>query len=55
MVDGDFNVDMSKLEGNTRDKNISAALATPFIEDMGAHFLLRCKLWARYGWTCSML
>ena len=45
LVYGNSNVDLINTEGNTRDKDTKAALYTLGMEDMGAHLLLKCKLW----------
>ena len=41
LVAGDFNVNLEDPEGDHREEDITAAMATEGLEDMSAHFLLR--------------
>ena len=55
LVAGDFNVRLSKLEGDRRGEDIVAALATAVLEDMSVHFLPRRRSWCRDGRTWIMI
>ena len=55
LVDVEFNMNLSKIEGNTQDKEIFAALATTVIYNMVTHFLLQRKSWAKHRKTRGML
>ena len=53
-MDVDFNADMVDPEGSTLTEEITAALATAGLEDIGANLLPRRKSWLRDGRTWSM-
>ena len=55
LVAGNFNVKLSKPEGNWRGEDIAAALATEGLKYMLAHFLLHWRSWFRDGRTWSMI
>ena len=43
LVEGDFNTNLTALEGRGRDKGISAAMKEEGLEEMRGHFLTRNK------------
>ena len=51
MVVGDFNVDITVLEGNRRAENIATDLATAGVEEMAQHFMPQRRRWNRYRRT----
>ena len=55
MVVGDFNIDLTNLEVNIRDKEIMSSLATARMEDTGDHFLPKCKPCSRGRRMWSMI
>ena len=55
MESGNFNTDLTTLEGHVWDKVIAEALSTSSLEGMSAHLLPQCKLLLRNGWTWSMI
>ena len=55
LVAGDFNVNLAEPEGDRREEDITADMATEGLEDMLAHFLPCRRSWCRDGWTWSMI
>ena len=55
LVAGDMNKNLAEPEGDWREEDIAAKMATKGLEDMSAHFLPRRRPWCRYGRTWSML
>ena len=55
LVAGDMNVNLAEPEGDWREEDIAATLATEGLEDMSEHFLLRWRRGCRDGRTWSML
>ena len=55
LVAGDMNINLEEPEGNRREEDIAATLATEGMEDMAAQFLLRRRHWCRDGRAWSML
>ena len=52
---GDFNVNISALEGDRRAEDIATELATAGLEDMARHFLIWEKRWCQDRRTWEML
>ena len=50
-----MNVNLAEPEGDRREEDIAAKMATEGLEDMSAHFLPRQRPWCRDGRTWSML
>ena len=55
LVAGDMNTNLADPEGDWREEDIAATMATNGLEDMSAHFLPRRRPWCRDGRTWSML
>ena len=55
LVVGDMNVKLVEPEGERREEDIAATLATEGLEEMAAHFLPQRRRWCRDGRTWSML
>ena len=55
LVAGDINVNLAEPEGDRREEDIAATLATEGLEDMVTHFLPRRRRWCQDGRTWSML
>ena len=55
MVAGDFNVNLSELEGDQMGEDIAAEMATEGLEDMSTHFLPYWRSWCRDGRTWIMI
>ena len=52
---GDQNIKFAEPEGDRRDEDIAATLATEGLEYMAEHFLLKRRCWCRDRRTWSML
>ena len=50
-----MNANLAEPEGDWREEDIAATMATEGLEDMSAHFLLQRRPCCRYGRTWSML
>ena len=55
LVVGDMNANLAEPEGDRREEDIAATMATEGLEDMLAHFLPRRRPWCQYGRTWIML
>ena len=55
MVAGNLNINFAEPEGDWREEDIAATLATEGLEDMAEHFLPRRRRWCRDGRMWSML
>ena len=55
LVADDMNVNLAEPEGDRREENIAATLATDGLEDMAAHFLPRRRRWCQDKRTWSMI
>ena len=55
LVAGDLNINFMAPEGDQREEDIAATLATEGLEDMTAHFFSRRRRWCRDRRTCCML
>ena len=55
LVAGDFNVNLADPEGDRREEDIVAAMATEVLEDMSAQFLPCRHSWCRDGRTWIMI
>ena len=55
LVAGNININLVEPEGNHREEDIAATLATEGLEDMAAHFLPRGRRWYQDGRTWGML
>ena len=55
LVAGDLNINFAALEGDRREEDIAATLATEVLEDMAAQFLQRRRCWYWDGRTWSTL
>ena len=51
VVVGDFNAEISEMEGNIRDEVIAEAIEYAFLEDIYSHFFPRRIPWERDGKT----
>ena len=54
LLAGDMNTNLADPEGDWREEDIAATMATNGLEDMSAHFLPRRRPWCRDGRTWSM-
>ena len=54
LVADNMNVNLTEPEGDRREENIAATLATDGLEDMAAHFLPRRRRWCQDKRTWSM-
>ena len=55
LVAGDLNINFAAPEGDRREEDIAATLATEGLEDMDPHFLPRQRCWCRDRRTWGML
>ena len=55
LVAGDVNANLAEPEGDRREEDIAATMATEGLEEMSEHFLQRCRPWFCYGRMWSML
>ena len=55
IVAGDLNINFAAPEGNRREEDITATLATEGLEDMAPHVLPRRRRWCQYRRTCCMI
>ena len=55
LVAGNMNINLEEPEGDRREEDIVATLATEVLEDMAAHLLPRRRRWSRDGRMWSML
>ena len=55
IVVGGVNVDLDGIDGQGRDDEIAAAIATSGIEDPAGHFLLQQKTSCKGWWTWAMV
>ena len=55
LVAGDMNANLADPEGDRREEDIAATMATEGLEDMSAHFHQRWCSWFQYGRTWRML